>query len=182
MLFLYAEGKDGKIAGPIRGQTRLMKMVFLFEKEIYRKFKSDSEIGDTEFPNFKPYDYGPFSVQIYADLEFLVNHGFIRVRAEETNLNLEVEEIKEFEYWVAAGTRDDDLDPNYVGRQFELTDLGQRFVEEILWSRLSENQKELLRKFKIRCTTTSLRNLLKYVYAKYENMTKKSKIKVEILQ
>src|SRR5262249_48103340 len=79
MLLLYAPGVSGKPCDPIVGQTRLMKMVFLFQQELFKKFSFAEAIDKKAFPDFEPFDYGPYAGQVYADLEFLVNYQFVVV-------------------------------------------------------------------------------------------------------
>jgi hypothetical protein len=179
VLLLYVPGPKGEICEPIQGQTRLMKMIFLFKEEIAKKFDLDQVIDDKAFPNFEAFDYGPYAGQIYADLEFLVNYKFVEARTDADTQVIE-EERQEFDYWTATGNDDDDT--RSVGRRFVLTQRGRKFVEKMrLWADLSNEQKKVLRQFKGRCVSASLRSLLRYVYTNYENMTKKSLIRHEIL-
>jgi uncharacterized protein YwgA len=181
VLLLYAPGPQGKLCEPIQGQTRLMKMIFLFKEEIARKFNLTQVIDEAAFPKFEAFDYGPYSGQVYSDLEFLVNYQFVEVR---TNANQDVseEERQEFDYWTATSNEDDEIDPRSVGRDFSLTPRGCKFVEKMgLWESLSAEQRKVLREFKTRCVSASLRSLLRYVYTNYDAMTKKSLIRHEIL-
>jgi uncharacterized protein YwgA len=181
MLLLYAAGPSGKICEPIEGQTRLMKMIFLFKKELARQFNLDKIIDKSAFPEFEPYDYGPYSASVYCDLEFLVNLNFVEfIPAGEPEI-LE-EERKEFEYWSATKADDEDLSSQYLGRRFRLKQLGKKFVEKELIEkkRVTSEQLKVLGDFKKRCSKASLRSLLRYVYTRYEDMTEKSKIKHEV--
>jgi uncharacterized protein len=183
MLLLYAPGTSGQICDPIEGQTRLMKMIFLFKKELSRRFNLDQVIDEKAFPDFKAYDYGPYSASVYSDLEFLVNLNFVEVILAGEPEILE-EERQEFEYWSVTKNEDEDLDAQYLGRQFRLTDLGRKFVEQELIKKkgVTPEQLKVLGDFKKRCCESSLRSLLRYVYARYEDMTEKSKIKHEVLR
>lgn len=180
MLLLYAPGKDGG-SQPIKGQTRLMKMIFLFQQELAKKFDLDEVIGEEAFPDFEPFDYGPYAGQVYADLEFLVNYGFVETLGSKGDQAGE-EERQEYDYWSATSDSDEEIDTTRLGRSFCLTDRGRDFISKTgLWERLSPKQQEALTEFKKRCTTTTLKSLLRYVYSKYPKMTKKSLIKDEIL-
>ncbi len=181
LLLLYAPGPRGQNSEPIQGQTRLMKMIFLFKEEIAAKFNLSQVIEASAFPKFEAFDYGPYAGEVYADLEFLVNYGFVQVRSEATSQASE-EERQEFDYWSATNDDDTGLDVRTVGREFSLTERGRKFVEKMrLWDGLTSEQKKVLQDFKTRCVTTSLRSLLRYVYTKYEGMTRKSLIRHEIL-
>jgi len=180
LLLLYAPGVKGELCEPIQGQTRLMKMIFLFKEEIAGRFNLDQVIDEAAFPDFEPFDYGPYAGQVYADLEFLVNYRF--VVASREGAEVAEEERREFDFWTATGDEVEDIDKAIVGRTFSLMARGKGFVEkERLWEDLSGEQKTVLQEFKTRCVSASLRSLLRYVYTKYENMTKKSVIKDEIL-
>lgn len=181
LLLLAAKGHRGNEYEPIQGQTRLMKMVFLFEKEIYKHFKLGKAISEDAFPNFEAYDYGPYSAQVYTDLEFLVDIGLIDVTDAGTE-DGDVVEAVEYEYWQATTKASDEQETDNLGRKFSLSQLGKDYVKEELKNQLTGEQWRILHEFKARCTGTSLRALLRYVYTKYEDMTKKSKIRDEILE
>lgn len=178
MLLLYAKGHSGQACEPIRGRTRLMKMVFLFGKEVRQRFNLGKAIPEAALPRFTEYDYGPFSADVFADLEFLVELGFVQVRSVGDPLP---EEAQEYEYWQAGAAPEDDVSGPEAEEEFSLTADGRGFVEEELVCSLTEDQWGVLHEFKARCTSASLRSLLRYVYAKYPKMTTKSKIREEIL-
>jgi uncharacterized protein YwgA len=180
MLMLYARGPAGEQCEPIRGRTRVMKMVFLFEKEILRKFNFEKIIAADALPDFSPYDFGPFSAQIFTDLEFLHDLGMVSVQpvygAEPA-----VEESIEYSYWQASNAMESgDAGPEHE-EEFALTSLGRQFVEEGQAGTLTKSQWQVLDDFKARCSGTSLRGLLRYVYTKYPDTTTKSKIRDEII-
>ena len=183
MLLLFVAGPSGELCEPIEGQTRLMKMIFLFKKELARRFNLDKIIDDTAYPEFEAYDYGPYSASVYSDLEFLVNLNFVEVILSGEPEILE-EERQEFEYWSATKNDDEDLDMQYLGRQFRLTELGRKFVEKELVEKkgVTPEQLKVFGDFKKRCCEASLRSLLRYVYTRYEDMTEKSKVKREVLK
>lgn len=178
MLFLYARGRMGRLREPIRGRTRLMKMVFLFDKEVRREFNLGRVIPDEALPDFAPYDFGPFSDQVFSDLEFLVELGFVRVKPVGDALP---EEELEYSYWQAGSTPADETCGFDSEEEFSLTKLGAGFVEQELIGSLTQEQVDVLGEFKARCTASSLRALLRYVYERYPSMTTQSKIRDEIL-
>jgi uncharacterized protein YwgA len=180
MVLLYAKGHTGKHCEPIIGKTRLMKMVFLFDKEIRPKFNLRKSIPDTALPKFEPYDYGPFSAQVYEDLEFLVEMGFVEVTSAEDTELLE-EEVQEYEYWQVKSGEDEEEIGEFQ-EKFALTDLGRDFVKDEIMPILSKEQWDVLDEFKRRCTYADLRTLLRYVYTKYPKMITKSKISERIMK
>jgi len=60
LLFVY-------LAKEIRGRTRLQKEIYLCEEES----------GANIQYSFTPYDYGPFSIELWNDLEELCTGGFV---------------------------------------------------------------------------------------------------------
>ena len=176
LLFLYAKGHTGKQSEPIVGKTRLVKMVFLFEKEIRRKFNLDAQIDASAMPEFKGHNFGPFSPKIYEDLEFLVDMGLVDISGSGEEELLE-DEKQEYEYWRATA----DGKERPFQESFSLTDIGKEFVETRLATRLTKEHWKVVDEFKERCTSASLKALLKYVYTRYPEMTKKSSIRDEVL-
>lgn len=168
LLILYTPTKNGKDAPanvPITGRTRLMKMSFLFDKEVREDFIKDKTFSEVALPEFFPWKYGPFSRDLLNDLEFLVNQQYIAVAIARSVPN--PEELAEYEYWV------DDLE-EYEGREyqeeeFSLTpDAGIPKAQEI-WSLLSANQRHLLIQFKALINQAPLDRILEYVYKKYKD-------------
>lgn len=176
MLLLYAKGKRGEACEAIVGRTRLMKMVFLFDEEIRKKFNLGEVVPKKILPEFEAYDYGPFSAQVYDDLKFLVNMGFVKVSGSD-NKELLADEVEEYEYWQAISGDED----RPFQEQFTLTDVGRKFVEKKLQGELNGEQWQVLDEFKMRVTSASLKALLKYVYTRYPSKISKSKIRDQVL-
>ena len=61
---------------PIVGAIRLMKMMFLFDKEISPVISKKGAKVDV-MPEFVAYDFGPFSKDIYEQIELFQNLKFI---------------------------------------------------------------------------------------------------------
>ncbi len=182
MILLYAKGHREIQCEAIQGRTRLVKMVFLFKEELWRKLKLNKVIPEKALPDFQPYDFGPFAPEVFSDLEFLVETGFVEERVL-ANERLADEEALELWYWrSSSAATDEDLEEQQT-YQYQLTQLGRDFVQQELRPdlNLTDDQMKLIDDFKSRCTGTSLRSLLRYVYAKYPKMTTKSKIRDEIL-
>src|SRR5437899_7911238 len=70
---LYAPGFTGKTGEPVKGITRLQKLLFLLWKEghFYEHVP--------ELYNVKAYDFGPCMDDLYDDLEFAKEIGLITV-------------------------------------------------------------------------------------------------------
>ncbi len=181
MQLLFAKGHMGEQGESIRGRTRLMKMVFLFDKELKKKFNLNKVIDRDAIPKFEPYDFGPFSSKVFSDLDFLIELGFVATNITG-NEEVFLEEAIEYEYWHSGSEMtEDSIGDDYREEEFSLTELGLQFVESGEAGKLTKEQQKALDEFKARCTRTPLRALLRYVYKKYPKMTTESKIRNEIL-
>ena len=168
LAFLYSPGISNEVNEPIIGRTKLMKMMFLFEKEIAKSFFDNLE--GIRLPDFEPYYYGPFSRQLFEDLAFFEAIGMIVTN--ETDIPLPIEDVAEVE----------NVFDKEVGEQesyessYSLSDAGEKYIEENIWNTFSNNQKDILCRFKAQINKISLNGLLRYVYTKYPETTKKSVI------
>jgi uncharacterized protein YwgA len=72
LLLLYAEGTTEKTE-PIGGKTRLQKEIFLSQKCL-------QEAGIKTRYSFKPYKFGPYSIELYDDIEYMQYQGVIIVQ------------------------------------------------------------------------------------------------------
>lgn len=180
LLLLYSPGRTDRPNEPVVGRTRLMKMLFLFREEALKHFRGDSEITPETFYQFFPWNFGPFSRDVYDDLTFFELRGFIdRTDAAEEALP---EAAAEWERWLSISSQDSSQGgvSEYDEQEFRLSERGVAFAES-LFDSLSGNQKRLLREFKARLVDVPLRALLKYVYENYESQTEKSQIKERVL-
>jgi DNA-binding PadR family transcriptional regulator len=118
-------------------QIRVMKGMFIFSQEGPKDVR--------RLYDFQPYDYGPFDVQIYHDLEWLEFRGLIRiVSVEDTNRRL-----------------------------YRLTEKGQGRVAELI-TRAAAPAVLTLRQIKQKVTSLSFIDLLKDVYRRYPKYAAKS--------
>lgn len=180
LLLLYSPGRGDEPNEPLVGRTRLVKMLFLFKREVLPHFSKGTEIDEKNFYKFFPWDFGPFSTEVYDDLTFFTLREFIeQAPTDEESLP---ESAAEWEKWVAqsgVGQQLDDVNP-YEEEEFKLTPKGMAFTKK-LFDNLSKSQQQLLKEFKGRLSTAPLRAILKYVYSRYEDMTERSKIVGEVL-
>lgn len=177
LLLLYSEGQKRQINEPIVGRTRLTKMLFLFKEEFLSKFKK-GDIEEMPFYEFFPWNFGPFSSQVYEDLKFFQLRGFIETQDDETETS--AESVAEWEYATELEDGSDSNFTEYVEQQFRLTDKGCGFAEK-LYSVLTPTQRNILREFKAKLASIPLRALLRYVYSEYPEQTTKSTIKDSVL-
>lgn len=176
LLLLYSSTEGESYNIPVVGRTRLMKMVFLFDKELATNFMKDRTLEDIELPEFFKWKYGPFSKDILNDLEFLINQQYINIEIS-SNAPLSAE-LDEYNYWI------EDLEEfqahEYDQEIFKLDEKGISKANTI-WSILSDNQKNLLIKFKTKLNKSPLDRILEYVYNKYPDYTDKSLIREKYL-
>jgi len=159
---LYAPGTSGEIAEPVRGITRLQKLLFLLWKE--GAFYEDIP----DLYNFKAYDFGPCMDDLYDDLDFAEDIGLISIQ--------EVPSGNEFE----GGDEDAFLEDfgfklvkRSMRRDFALTETGREAGKDI-YDNLDEGRRRRLDQVKRRFNSMPFFDLLRYVYRKYPAFAKKS--------
>lgn len=177
LCFLYSSGINSCNNEPIVGRTKLTKMMYLFEKEIIASFFNDNI--EITLPEFVPYYFGPFSKQLFEDLSFFQSIGMII--AEKTNIPLSFADKVECDN--AFDSNDDIWDEAFFESEYEyyessyyLSESGKKYVEENIWNYFTDMQKDKLKAFKAQINRISLDALLRYVYTKYPEDAKKSKI------
>ena len=165
VLILGAPSDAPALRGRVEGITRLEKLVFLLQHE--------SEIGShlTEDPDYRPDNFGPFSVKVYQAVETLAAAELIQDTAE---LSQSTEDAWETSQLVGTET-----DP-YATRNFTLTTRGEKYYSALI-NELPLNAEKVLAQFKTRFVPLPLRQLIRYVYMKYPEFTHKSLIKDDIL-
>jgi uncharacterized protein YwgA len=171
---LYCPGVKGEKNDPVIGRTRLTKMIFLFEKEIKNDFFKDIYIQEFDF---EPYNFGPYSKELFDDLKFFLAIGLIWT--EETSIPISSAEKNEYEYGLDDGLTDEDTEESDIENhelRYFLSDNGIKYVEDNVWKLFSNKQKESLIDFKKKINTISLDSLLRYVYSNYKDYAEKSVI------
>ncbi len=134
--------------GPIEGRTRLEKILFLTRKEVLDKLITPQATG---FYQFTPYRFGPFSEDLYDDLEFLRDNGFIEIRGEPGS------------------------------EVFSITHKGTTFLEQKVRKRLLPDVLEEVVRLKNKYARLSIQELIVYVYNRYPEYAVKSEIRESIL-
>ncbi len=178
LLFLYLNGKEA-----IKSAVRLTKLMFLFEKEVVPILRDKgATIDDSSLPRFFAYDYGPFSKDVYEQVELFQSIGFVQV----TDLKV-TEELSEVDDWVEPAFLNEMESQDYEkcrdGRfmQYELLPQGERYVDERIKGHVSTDCMDILSKFKTKIIRTPITAILRYVYTTYPGMTEKSLIKNQVL-
>lgn len=181
LLLLYANSTEKRKNEPVTGITRLVKLLFLLQEEA----KIDGY-------RFVPYKMGPFSNEVYNQIEFLKNfpspeNPLIKVsqnKSTSTGMNPEelkyLDEIAEVESIDSGVTVEEKIDGSEVNVTYSLTELGERMANE-LWQSQNDDIQNKITTVKGKYGSISLKQLLKYVYSNYPNMTVNSEIKDQVM-
>lgn len=170
---------------PIVGAIRLMKMMFLFDKEISPIISKKGAKFDV-MPEFVAYDFGPFSKDIYEQIELFQNLKFIKTDSVSTNDS--TDELDDWETLYGEDIFDVELKDgyrklniDYKSIKYAIEDRGHRYVEKMIIPELSKEVLDLLLNFKKKLNSITTQQLLYYVYSRYEKYTTESKIKTRVL-
>jgi len=179
LILLYLP--DGK-SSPIRGRTRITKMMFLFKKEIYPRLNSSAITIEDRLPEFEAYKFGPFSRDVFEQIDVFCNIGFVEV----TEIPFDSSDMTEISAEDEQGSHDESCDDSViVGANsvelYSLSEIGRKFVREKLLVTLTSEQLRILTDFKNAVSRTKLRDLLGYVYRRYPEYTTRSEIREEVL-
>lgn len=182
LLLLYLNNK-----APILGAVRLTKMMFLFNEEVVPALGNDTI---DKLPDFIPYDFGPFSKDIYEQVELFKNIRFINV----VDIN-SIEDMDEVDDWEESPYIDELYQNEYYEKEsnsfeknkdnklmkYSIAQLGIKYIESNILPKITPEHLTLLQRFKDKINTVSIRQLLHYVYIKYPDYTDNSKIKERVL-
>jgi len=161
---------------PVEGTTRLQKYCFLSERE------EGVEIDDQGF-DFIKYHFGPYSPRLYDDLETLENYGLIETVSTSRRADaVEALEEKEFTAEFLLGREDQaEARATLQERVYRLTDKGKEFVRKLESQGKCTEEITKIRRVKSRFSNYSLRDLIRYVYQRYPEMTTESEIREIVL-
>jgi hypothetical protein len=172
LLLLFAPGPTGDEGEPIDGRTRLMKFLYL----LHRQLAIEDKLGIKKPYSFEPYHYGPFSKDLYEDLEFLSNVGLITSMPKGLAAPFDQKEEERVVEDTSIGDSDDDLSLLFQEERFRLTGKGIDFVRSTLLPDVPEPIMKAIRQIKTDLSPLSLTTLLRYVYAKYPDSAENSKL------
>ena len=179
-LLLLVIGIDGG-SSPSRGVsgiTRLQKLIFLLDQE--------QEVRPEDGFDFEPYKAGPYSPKLYDDLELLENLGLIKSEAAAESTITETTDIRRVSFEDLMGGFDAmnigaPKADSFEERRFTLTDKGRARVAGLLENPEYSSRVDSIQHVKSKYSRYSLRDLLRYVYRKYPDMTTESEIINEVL-
>lgn len=163
---------------PLRGVVRLQKMLFLLEKE-----KGISRLLRGEH-NFEAHRFGPYSREVYDDLEFLENLGLVESRivwASAADVAEQAEDQILLVDYVLTSAEGNDLKPSGL-RVFALLPKGRAKLDEVVRTLSSQGVNtqallELVQECRRRYDQTPLYELIRYVYQRYPDYAKNSELK-----
>jgi uncharacterized protein YwgA len=164
VFFLGCPSIKSSLTDQLEGITRLEKLIFLMERE--------TELGEmlTESPEFKAHHFGPFSVKIYQAVETLVAAGIVD---DSANPSLSPEDAWEYTHLVGDSE-------SFTSRTFKLTERGRKYYLALI-RELPIGAEDAATKFKARFGGLPLKQLVRYVYERYDEYTDKSIIRDKIL-
>ncbi len=163
LLLLAARGPNQVPENRIDGVTRLEKLLFLLDQETEVPHAIDSPF------RFLPYNFGPYSREIYEAVELLEEAKLVR---EERVLGGHT--LDEIEEASAAA-----MEREGVERRFFLTDGGKAVAD--LLARRHPSVQARVTEIKERYAGMPLRQLIRYVYTKYPQFAEQSKIRDQVL-
>ncbi len=145
------------LAKSICGVTKLQKLLFLIEQEtdFFKEYEEDVAF------NFAPYKMGPFSDEVYSELEFLLQLSAIDLTP------------------MRDSTRGNPPDSRLRNKEFHITPKGEKIASqlvEILEPEYEKELEELVEEY----NTMELKELLRYVYTEYPEYAIESEIKDEV--
>jgi hypothetical protein len=149
-------------AKAIKGSTRLVKMIFLLVKEEgFEKFEEELK--------FEAWKFGPWSSSISLDYPQTMENLNLLEITKTDDLEIDADSLL-----VADFQRKDQMS-NYM-----LSEKGKD-VAKVYYERLDTKEKEKLERLKKIWNEKTLSELLNYVYLRYDEYTKHSVVKDEIL-
>lgn len=176
LALLFAGDSGASVNAPIGGITRLEKLVFLVSQE---KNGILSQLDDpTDVYEFRPYKMGPFSPEVYDEIDFLKGIGLIAdspIRDSTGAASVERDELLD-EQLLDKYTRTDHSIDESPDVKVSLSTLGLEAGRRAFESLTPDEQRFLL-DLKQRFNRVPLKDFLRYVYKKYPQYASKSEIR-----
>lgn len=177
LLLLYSPGQTRDVNEKIVGRTRLMKLMYLFYEELADHIRFSRGVDQSTYHTFRPFHFGPFSKEVYDDIQFLENINFVK---EDSGEELSIAEFAEarlfYDEALVERLELDEAETYYLEPVFNLKEEGLKFTEK-LYATLIDSDKKRLAEFKKTYNSLPLATLLRYVYSKYPESAVESKIR-----
>lgn len=171
IVLLLGAKVSGLREGEINGITRLEKLIFLLERE------TSSSKWLQQDASFEPYNFGPFSSKVYQAVDLLSAAGLVVDSAAPATDDSDTWEVRTR---IGLDEGSASIPDRFTTRDFRLTDRGWKYFEA-LTKEMAVDSLEEVASFKRQFASLPLRQLIRYVYQKYESFTTKSQIRDEVL-
>ena len=172
LLLLFSPGPSKTEGEPIDGRTRLMKLLFLLQAD----FPIEKLLDLKQKYDFEAYHYGPFTKDVYDDLEFLENVGLVEVVTKGYASPVEQNEEEKLVEDTAIG-EDEQTGLLFQEESYKLTDRGLKFVREKLAPTVPEQLIQAIHDLKTKFAALPLTSILRYVYSKHPESAENTKLK-----
>jgi hypothetical protein len=166
ILLLYAKGYSGELNEKVKGITRLEKLMYLLLKEGGFEEVLSQEIS------FEAYDFGPYSAEVYNLLESLQAMEIVKIEEERISSVKDVIDI----YYAEAEGQIEETTGEFMEVYSLTEDRGFIIAKKLLEERVIHEEFRRVENIKTKYNALNLEDLLRYVYEKYPESTKKSKI------
>lgn len=170
LALLYAPGATGAEGEPVRGYTRLEKLMFLIDKET-----NLGQIMDKEY-QFEAKDFGPCAEEIYDDIEMLKDSDIVQTVDESSDSELEDVDSS----GGLSEVEDETAPPSKTATVFRLTPKGM-VIGRKLFDVIDPSERKKLVRIKTIYNSKPISETLRYVYTTYDEYTTKSTIKDRVL-
>jgi len=172
LVLLYTPGETGELGEPINGITRFQKLVFL----IKQKEGPQAIVASAKEFLYQPYKMGPFSKQLYKDIELLISLGLVKTTKLEYFITDDGDTDADGEHEFPS---EETSETTIESTKYELTDRGMEAGRD-LFAGLKKKDREALVEFKTFFNSIPLRQLLIFVYQKYPEFTTESEIRGQL--
>jgi hypothetical protein len=174
LLLLYANSRLRQ-RGPLSGSTRLQKLLFLLTvSPAYERLMTAHLAPEV---TFEPYKMGPFTPEVFRAVDLLSSFNpplidatpAVSGSSDDTELYRYVDDV-DLDRTTGTSPRP---------ATYALTHSGET-IASLLWSGASEDLRDQVTGVVKEYGGLAIRELLRYVYAKYPGMTERSEIKGEL--
>jgi uncharacterized protein len=165
LLLLTLAANDG---APVLGVTRLQKYLYVLQEHQGWRDRLRSTY------DFRPYDFGPFDDQLYADLDFLENLELIARSAAGEEPAAETGEQREAsDSWATSDPEHAPWEEDPEIWRYRLTPKGREFAQRL---HLDDEQRQALENLKSQWNGRPLAQLLRWLYATYPDTAVNTKL------
>jgi uncharacterized protein len=173
LLLLFAAGSSGDEGEPIDGRTRLMKLLFILQHD----YPAGKSLDTKRTYNFQAYHFGPFSKELYNDLEFLENVGLVQASSQGDASPIDQQEEEKVVEDIAIGDVEEEGSLLFEQERYKLTPHGMDWVQKNLIPEAPELLMTSIHDIKSKFAPLPLTSLLRYVYSKYPEFAQNTKLK-----